>query len=168
MTYSSHQQETARRRTPRRPPPLPHRHRCRRRARLPVNLPTAGAASAAELDARKITEDPFTLGVASGDPLPDSVLLWTRLAPRPYEPDSGLPHARVPVRWELARDERFTRIVRRGTATAHPEFDHSVHVEVKGLDADRVFYYRFRAGKWISQVGRTRTAPARRTPATAR
>ncbi|MET7856394.1 alkaline phosphatase D family protein [Streptomyces sp. NPDC005318] len=126
-----------------------------------VNLPAAGAASAAELDAGTIGEDPFTLGVASGDPLPDSVLLWTRLAPRPYEPDSGLPNARFQVRWELARDEHFSRIVRRGTATAHPEFDHSVHVEVKGLDSDRVLYYRFRAGKWVSGTGRTRTAPAR-------
>ncbi|MEU3652818.1 alkaline phosphatase D family protein [Streptomyces sp. NPDC032161] len=126
-----------------------------------VNLPAAGTASAAELDARKLKEDPFTLGVASGDPLPTSVLLWTRLAPRPYEADSGLPRARVQVGWELARDARFSRIVRRGRATAHPEFDHSVHVEVKGLESDRVLYYRFRAGSWTSPVGRTRTAPAR-------
>ncbi|MET9660635.1 alkaline phosphatase D family protein [Streptomyces sp. NPDC006510] len=125
-----------------------------------VDLPAAGTASAAELDAARIGDDPFTLGVASGDPLPDSVLLWTRLAPRPYEAGSGLPRARVQVRWELAHDERFSRIVRRGSATAHPEFDHSVHVEVKGLDADRVLYYRFRTGTWTSPVGRTRTAPA--------
>lgn len=125
-----------------------------------VNLPAAGAASAAELDPRQITEDPFTLGVGSGDPLPGSVLLWTRLAPRPYEPGSGMPAARVRVRWEIARDERFSRIVRRGWATAHPEFAHSVHVDVDGLDSDRVFYYRFRAGTWISPAGRTRTAPA--------
>ncbi|MGW8952785.1 alkaline phosphatase D family protein [Streptomyces sp. NPDC055709] len=124
-----------------------------------VNLPAAGTAAAAELDARKITEDPFTLGVASGDPLPGSVLLWTRLATRPYEPGSGLPRARVQVAWELAHDDRFTRIARRGRATAHPEFDHSVHVEVAGLDADRVYYYRFRAGTWTSPTGRTRTAP---------
>lgn len=125
-----------------------------------ANLPAAGSASAAELDAARIAEDPFTLGVASGDPLPGSVLLWTRLAPRPYEPDSGLPRARVQVRWELAHDARFSRVVRRGTTTAHPEFHHSVRVEVKGLDADRVLYYRFRAGTWTSPVGRTRTAPA--------
>ncbi|WP_031097015.1 alkaline phosphatase D family protein, partial [Streptomyces sp. NRRL S-15] len=126
-----------------------------------VNLPGAGTAAAAELDARKITEDPFTLGVASGDPLPDSVLLWTRLAPRPYEADGGLPAGRVEVRWEIARDERFRRIVRRGSATAHPEFGHSVHVDVDGLDSDRSFYYRFRAGSWTSPTGRTRTAPGR-------
>lgn len=125
-----------------------------------TNLPTAGTASAAELDARKIADDPFTLGVASGDPLPDSVLLWTRLAPSPYEPGNGLPNERVTVQWELAHDARFRRIVRRGSVTAHPEFNHSVHVEVGDLDAARTYYFRFRAGKWISDTGRTRTAPA--------
>ena len=125
-----------------------------------VNLPAAGAASAAELDARRITEDPFTLGVASGDPLPGSVLLWTRLAPRPFQADAGLPRERVAVRWELAHDERFRRIARRGTATAHPEFQHTVHVEVDHLAPGRAYFYRFRAGDWVSPVGRTRTAPA--------
>ncbi|MEU8625665.1 alkaline phosphatase D family protein [Streptomyces sp. NPDC048669] len=164
MTHSSHQQEQEQELRD------AARHTGRRRfltvtgaaaaLAFSVGLPAAGAAGAAELDTRQIGEDPFTLGVASGDPLPDSVLLWTRLAPRPYEPDSGLPRSRVEVSWELARDERFTRIVRRGSATAHPEFHHSVHVEVKGLDAGRVLYYRFRAGEWTSPVGRTRTAPA--------
>jgi alkaline phosphatase D len=124
-----------------------------------VNLPAAGTASAADLDAARITEDPFTLGVASGDPLPGSVLLWTRLAPAPYQPDSGLPAERVTVHWELAHDERFRRIVRRGTAPAHPEFHHTVHVEVSHLDPGRAYYYRFRVGRWISETGRTRTAP---------
>jgi alkaline phosphatase D len=122
-----------------------------------VDLP--GSAQAAELDAKQITENPFTLGVASGDPQPGSVVLWTRLAPRPYEPDSGLPRAKFQVRWELAHDARFTRVARRGSVTAHPEFDHSVHVEADGLDADRVYYFRFRTGNWISPAGRTRTAP---------
>ncbi|MEU6390349.1 alkaline phosphatase D family protein [Streptomyces sp. NPDC046939] len=125
-----------------------------------VNLPAAGTAAAAELDARKVTSDPFTLGVASGDPLPGSVLLWTRLAPKPYETGGGLPAARVEVRWELAQDERFRRVVRRGTTTAHPEFDHSVHVEVDNLAPGRVYYYRFRVGNHLSETGRTRTAPA--------
>ncbi|MFE6894970.1 alkaline phosphatase D family protein [Streptomyces sp. NPDC057694] len=125
-----------------------------------TNLPTAGTAAAAELDGAKITSDPFTLGVGSGDPLPDSVLLWTRLAPAPYDVGGGLPAQRVEVSWELALDERFKRIVRRGQATAHPEFNHSVHVEVSHLDAGRVYYYRFRAGSWVSGTGRTRTAPA--------
>ncbi|MGW9438673.1 alkaline phosphatase D family protein [Streptomyces sp. NPDC055607] len=125
-----------------------------------TQLPAAGSAAAAELDARRVTEDPFTLGVASGDPLPGSVLLWTRLAPRPFEPDGGLPDRRVTVHWELARDERFRRTVRRGTATAHAEFRHTVHVEVEHLEPGREYFYRFRAGAWTSPVGRTRTAPA--------
>ncbi|MDQ0813757.1 alkaline phosphatase D [Streptomyces sp. B3I7] len=125
-----------------------------------VNLPAAGAASAAELDSRRIGENPFTLGIASGDPLPTSVLLWTRLAPRPYETDGGLPALRVPVQWELAHDSRFRRIVRRGSATAHPEYQHTVHVAVSDLDPGRGYYYRFRTGSWISATGRTRTAPA--------
>ncbi|MGW3011378.1 alkaline phosphatase D family protein [Streptomyces sp. NPDC001219] len=126
-----------------------------------TNLPGAGAAHAAEADARKITENPFTLGVASGDPQPGSVVLWTRLAPRPYEPGNGLPDARVTVRWEVAYDEQFKRLAGQGRADAHPEFNHSVHIEPTGLAPDRVYYYRFRAGSWISPVGRTRTAPAR-------
>ncbi|WP_309096350.1 alkaline phosphatase D family protein [Streptomyces sp.] len=124
-----------------------------------TNLPAPGVAAAAELDAARITENPFTLGVASGDPLPDSVTLWTRLAPVPFQADSGLPAERVTVHWELAHDERFRRIARRGTATAHPEFHHTVHVEVGHLEAGRVYYYRFRTGRWISPTGRTRTAP---------
>ncbi|MDH2393199.1 alkaline phosphatase D family protein [Streptomyces sp. HNM0663] len=127
-----------------------------------VDLPGGDeAAAAASADARKLAEYPFTLGVASGDPRPGSVVLWTRLAPRPYEPGSGLPRAPFRVSWEVAHDEAFGRIARRGDVLAHPEFDHSVHVEPDGLDPDRVYCYRFRAGPWISPVGRTRTAPAR-------
>ena len=124
-----------------------------------TSLPSPGIAAAAELDAARITENPFTLGVASGDPLPGSAILWTRLAPAPFQADSGLPAERVTVHWELAHDERFRRIARRGTATAHPEFHHTVHVEASHLDAGRVYYYRFRAGRWVSPTGRTRTAP---------
>lgn len=124
-----------------------------------TNLPAPGVAAAAELDAARITDDPFTLGVASGDPLPDSVVLWTRLAPVPFQADGGLPAERVTVHWELAHDERFRRVARRGTATAHPEFHHTVHVEAGHLEAGRVYYYRFRVGRWTSPTGRTRTAP---------
>ncbi|MFC9128359.1 alkaline phosphatase D family protein [Streptomyces sp. NPDC057099] len=124
-----------------------------------TNLPSAGAAAAAELDAARITENPFTLGVGSGDPQPGSVILWTRLAPAPFQADSGLPAERVTVQWELAHDERFRRIARRGTVTAHPEFHHTVHLEVDDLEAGRVYHYRFRVGRWVSPAGRTRTAP---------
>ncbi|WP_267245328.1 alkaline phosphatase D family protein [Streptomyces sp. PR69] len=127
-----------------------------------VDLPgSAEAAAPREADARKLAEYPFTLGVASGDPQPGSVVLWTRLAPRPYEPGSGLPRAPFQVSWEVAHDEAFSRVARRGDVLAHPEFDHSVHIEPDGLDPDRVYYYRFRTGAWISPAGRTRTAPAR-------
>ncbi|GAB2999845.1 alkaline phosphatase D family protein [Streptomyces pseudoechinosporeus] len=132
-----------------------------------THLPATGAAGAAELDAARISEDPFTLGVASGDPLPDSVLLWTRLAPAPYEPGGGLAQQRVEVQWEVAADEYFHLTVRRGTAQAHPEYNHTVHVDVDGLLPGREYYYRFRTGSWISETGRTRTAPATTAAASA-
>ncbi|MEU7134022.1 alkaline phosphatase D family protein [Streptomyces sp. NPDC046261] len=105
--------------------------------------------------------NPFTLGVASGDPLPDSVVLWTRLAPRPYEPGGGLPgDGAVDVQWELAHDESFRRLARNGTVPAPAADDHTVHLDVRGLDPGRDYWYRFRTGRWISAVGRTRTAAA--------
>ncbi|MFD5073840.1 alkaline phosphatase D family protein [Streptomyces sp. NPDC058371] len=125
-----------------------------------TNLPAPGAASARELDAARITDNPFTLGVASGDPLPTSVLLWTRIAPAPFEPDGGLAQQLVAVQWEVASDDKFSLVVRSGVATAFPEYHHTVHVDVDGLEPDRVYYYRFKTGTWISETGRTRTAPA--------
>ena len=75
--------------------------------------------------------DPFKLGVASGDPWADSVVLWTRLAPEPFAEDGfgGMPAREVDVRWELAADDRFTKVVRRGRVTARPSSAHAVHVE---------------------------------------
>jgi alkaline phosphatase D len=107
--------------------------------------------------------DPFTLGVASGDPDPDGFVLWTRLATDPLAADGhgGMPHRIVVVHWEVAADERFRKIVRRGTVAARPESAHSVHVELNGLAPGREFFYRFRAERYLSRVGRTRTAPAR-------
>ena len=102
----------------------------------------------------RIAGHPFTLGVASGSPAADSVVLWTRLiAPE-------LAGAIATVRWELAEDESFTRIVRSGQAQAMPELAHSVHVEPAGLGSDRPYFYRFHAGDWTSATGRTRTLPA--------
>jgi len=102
---------------------------------------------------------PFTLGVASGDPWPDSVVLWTRLAPEPLD-GGDMPAARIEVGWEIARDNAFRTIDRKGVTVARPELGHSVHVEVDGLEPDREYWYRFRAGSEISHVGRTKTAPA--------
>ena len=104
--------------------------------------------------------EPFALGVASGDPTDTSVLLWTRLAPQPLEPLGGLGDARIEVKWEVADDEKFAKIVQKGTATAIPELAHSVHAEVKGLKPGRWYYYRFLTTSGPSPVGRTRTTPA--------
>ncbi|CAM5559375.1 alkaline phosphatase D family protein [Streptomyces abikoensis] len=107
-----------------------------------------------------LSENPFTLGVASGDPLPDSVVLWTRLAPRPHEPGNGLPaEGSVDVRWELAEDDTFRRVVQSGTTPAPAADNHTVHLDLRGLEPGRVYWYRFRADRWISPAGRTRTAP---------
>jgi alkaline phosphatase D len=100
----------------------------------------------------RFTSDPFALGVASGSPTSDSLVLWTRLV----LPGSINP---VTVRWELAHDDQFKRIVQSGQAMAVSELAHSVHVEVAGLDSDRWYFYRFMAGDFVSLVGRTRTFP---------
>jgi alkaline phosphatase D len=102
---------------------------------------------------------PFTLGVASGAPRPDGIVLWTRLAPKPLE-GGGMDPRRTEVRWEVATDESFARIVRQGNAVADPKSAHAVHVEVEGLEPAREYFYRFIAGKEASPVARTRTAPA--------
>ena len=101
---------------------------------------------------------PFPLGVASGDPLPDGVVLWTRLAPEPYD-GGGMPMANLEVAWEVAADRAFRTIVRNGTAIARPELGHSVHVEASGLEPGREYFYRFHCGPEVSQIGRTKTAP---------
>ncbi|WP_223594583.1 alkaline phosphatase D family protein [Neobacillus bataviensis] len=101
---------------------------------------------------------PFTLGVASGDPLPDGVVLWTRLAPDPLN-GGGMPPHSVPVKWEIATDQYFRNIVQRGTELARPELGHSIHVEVSGLKANQVYFYRFKSGNELSPVGRTKTLP---------
>ena len=130
-------------------------------------LTLAGAAAVAtavvpEARATSRLGELFTLGVASGDPQPDGVVLWTRLAPEPTAPDGhgGMPAKRYQVTWEIAEDPRFRRIVRRGVEHAVPEWAHSVHAEVHGLRPDREYWHRFVAGDQISPVGRTRTAPA--------
>ncbi|MBX3603692.1 MAG: alkaline phosphatase D family protein [Piscinibacter sp.] len=119
-----------------------------------------GAAAQAPAIRRVGAEYPFTLGVASGMPRPDSVTLWTRLAPRPHEPGGGLDPLPRLVRWELAEDDHFSTGLRAGTVTALPEHAHSVHVNVRGLESDRVWFYRFLADEAASPIGRTRTAPA--------
>ena len=103
----------------------------------------------------------FTLGVASGDPLPDAVILWTRLVSDPLVDGGGLPDQPLPVRWEVATTDAFDDIVASGDTVAEPAFGHAVHVDASGLEPASWYHYRFSVGEWTSPVGRTRTAPAR-------
>ncbi|SDT10525.1 alkaline phosphatase D [Microlunatus soli] len=138
----------------------------RRRFLAAAGGSAAGLAFALRPTARahadgRIRADPFTIGVASGDPRPDGVLIWTRLAPQPLAVDAGLsPKSSYQVRWEVATDERFRTVVARGSATASPEESYSLHVDVTGLRPGRDYWYRFRCRNHLSPVGRTRTAPA--------
>ena len=134
-------------------PPLPDI----RRRRLVTLAASAAFAPFAGLPfvrhARAADVDRFALGVASGCPRPDSVVLWTRLG------GADLPE-RVPVTWEIARDEQFRDVVAHGTETAEAAWAHSVHVDATGLAPSRRYWYRFGALGGRSAAGRTRTAPA--------
>jgi alkaline phosphatase D len=110
-------------------------------------------------DAAGIATAPFALGVASGDPLPTSVILWTRLLQDPAEANDVGEEDRA-VRWEVATDEAFEQVVASGIEPTSLEFGHSVHVDAEGLEPDTRYWYRFRIGEFTSPVGRTRTAPA--------
>jgi alkaline phosphatase D len=99
----------------------------------------------------------FGLGVASGDPLADGVILWTRLAAWPA---ATMPAQDVEVAFDVAQDEGFEQLVVSDVAVARPELAHSVHVDVSGLEPDTWYFYRFRAGDQTSETGRTRTLPA--------
>ncbi len=105
---------------------------------------------------------PFALGVASGSPKATSVILWTRLS-TPAQSGKAIPDRAVDVRWEIASDDTFTKIVGSGTAQALPQLGHSVHVEVKNLQPQQRYWYRFRVGRGaadvLSPVGTTLTAP---------
>jgi alkaline phosphatase D len=108
---------------------------------------------------------PFKLGITSGDPLPDGVVLWTRLAVSPLNTDGqgGMPNRDVIVDWQVSTNDTFTNVVASGSQTARYAAAHSVHAEVGGLAPDAEYYYRFRAEGHLSPVGRTRTAPATTT-----
>jgi alkaline phosphatase D len=106
----------------------------------------------------RFTAYPFTLGVASGEPTPDGIVLWTRLAPDPLN-GGGLGEESYRVRFEVASDPDFRRIVQRGHTRVGPEEAHTVHAEVRGLKPARDYWYRFESKKEISPTGRLRTAP---------
>lgn len=125
----------------------------------------AAAATATAVEAPGdpgLAGDPFRLGVASGDPWPQSVVLWTRLAPDPTAADGGLgvlAERDVELAWDVAVDEGFSAVAASGRAVAAAAHGHSVHVEAGPLTPDAWYFYRFRVGGWTSPVGRTRTAP---------
>lgn len=108
----------------------------------------------------RLQANPFTLGVASGDPTPDRCMIWTRLAPDPFAPLGGVEGLRPVVDWEVAEDERFAKVVSKGKYTCAPELGYSVHVDVTGLQPDRWYFYRFTLPAGESPVGRLRTTPA--------
>jgi alkaline phosphatase D len=118
-----------------------------------TSTPTAPATTATKVAGG----NPFTLGVASGDPLPDSVILWTRLVAA--DADEQLA-GDVDVEWEIATDREFSEIVNSGVATASTSLGHSVHVEADGLEPDREYWYRFRVGDFETDPARTRTFAA--------
>ena len=128
--------------------------------------PTTGAdsakavAAATPAPAPSLATGSFALGVASGDPLVDRVMLWTRLAAEPTAVGGGSPDDDVEVAYDVATDDAFSTLVASGVVTATAELAHSVHVDVTGLQPDTWYWYRFRAGDQTSPVGRTRTVPA--------
>ena len=106
----------------------------------------------------RFASNPFALGVASGSPAHDSVVLWTRLVTAAQEPDVG-PLPDQTVRWELGHDEQFRHILRHGQVSAPRQLAYSVHAEVDGLAPDRWYFFRFMVANAVSAVGRTRTLP---------
>jgi alkaline phosphatase D len=112
----------------------------------------------------KFSTNPFTLGVASGDPSPDGFVIWTKIAPSPLELGAGLPRRSFEVDWEIARDESMREVVRKGKAVARPELGHAVHAEIDGLDPSREYFYRFNVGGEQSRIGRVKTLPHLGTP----
>jgi alkaline phosphatase D len=106
----------------------------------------------------RFTANPFPLGVASGYPSADGVVLWTRVMAAGAD-SSQLIDAAIPVTLEISTDEKLRKVIRTDTLFATPEWAHSIHAEVTGLKPDREYWYRFTAGGQQSPIGRTRTAP---------
>ncbi len=140
--------------------------RLRRRSLLISTGALTGFVLASQWPSRRVvaqprfSDYPFKLGVASGDPLPDSIVLWTRLAPEPLTGNGGMPGVNVPVQWQLATDPNMRNVVLRGTAMATPELAHSIRVVLSGLKSAQWYWYQFKVGNEVSPIGRTRTAPA--------
>lgn len=120
-------------------------------------LSTSGAALGAlpfvrSIDSLAQVANPvFRHGVASGDPLSDRVILWTRVSPRTGGPQR--------VSWQIARDEKVTQVVARGEVETGAARDFTVKVDPAGLQPGTTYYYRFESGGERSAIGRTRTLP---------
>jgi alkaline phosphatase D len=125
-------------------------------------LLAASTLSASALGATRlarVSDNPFYLGLASGDPRPDSVVIWTRLA-RETLGNTLSRNEPVAVDYEIAEAANFSTIYRKGSAAALPELGYSVHVDLQGLNPGKEYYYRWMIGGEVSNVGRTKTAPA--------
>lgn len=138
------------------------RRQLMKRALATAGVSIAGAylsaCTSTPLSARRIEFDPFALGVASGDPVSDGFVIWTRLTPRGAITD-GVDEA-LDVIWEVATDEGMGNIVQSGTVQALPALGQAVHVEVRGLPSGRPYWYRFRLPRGdASATGRVWTAP---------
>ncbi|MER7915158.1 MULTISPECIES: alkaline phosphatase D family protein [unclassified Streptomyces] len=135
----------------------------RRRTVVKAAAATAVLAGplAAALPARASGQAPaFLHGVASGDPLPDGILLWTRVTPAPdATPGSGVGPDTV-VSWVIATDKALTQVVSKGSTTATAASDHTVKADIRGLQPATDYWFRFSSGGTDSPVARTRTAPA--------
>ncbi|MEV7385242.1 alkaline phosphatase D family protein [Streptomyces sp. NPDC091215] len=120
---------------------------------------SVGGSTATDGAGTSVSGSVFKLGVASGDPLPNAIVLWTRVVPA-NPGSSGILPPSVAVTWELASDSGFTKILKSGTVNATSSLGYSVHVDVTGLSPATDYWYRFKALDRTSRTGRTRTAPA--------
>ena len=120
---------------------------------LGLVTPFVGCSSDNLTDEPLGPEDLFQHGVASGDPLPDAVILWTRITP-----DMD-PMEDIKVSYEVSLNSSFDELVTMGSASTNSDRDYTVKVDVDGLEAATTYYYRFIAQGRTSIVGRTRTAP---------
>ncbi len=150
--------------------PQPSAGRAARREFLRQALLAASASSLPRWASAspKLYANPFTMGVASGSPQADGMVLWSRLDAASLAPGLTPTHpaaAPVSVHWQVAHDPGFRQPVRSGQAQALPALGYSVHVELQGLAPDRWYYYRFLLGDATSAVGRTRSLPLAQTQA---